>query len=559
MLVSETPFVVVDVETTGLKASQDRIIELAAVKVRGGRITDRFGQLINPERSVPRRITRMTGLTTAGLFEEPTIAEVMPAFMQFLGEGVFVAHNVTFDQRFVNAELERVGRAGLSNETLCTLRLARRLLGSLPSKSLAPVAGFYDIPIEGRHRALGDAEAAARVLLRFLKKLDFEHDVEELEELLTFQYRSYGRSQRTSRHVTRIRNEVLDSLPERPGVYFMQDEKGAMLYIGKAKSLKARVSSYFSGLASKPSHTRKLVRTLRRLEWEEAPSELHALLRESQLIKKHKPRFNRAQRRYRNRPFLRLDTSETFPRLSSTAYIRNDGAAYFGPLSSRRTAEFVVELVNRSFKLRECSDEAFAEGRRCLYAQMGRCNAPCQGGDGASCYDVEVQRVRDFLTGRDNTLLDYLEEKMHVAAEQLDFEEAGVYRDQLKKLQRLTARQQCVAASVLNHHAVILKPAPEKEAIQLFFVRFGRLAGMYLLSTPVCKKGRGPLRERLQQYFDQGASPPERYHKEEVEDVRLLAHWLYTHREEVVQLPCSPRSDLDGLIGQVIAEAKKMA
>ena len=559
MLVSETPFVVVDVETTGLKAQQDRIIELAAVKVQDGKITDRFVQLVNPERSVPRRITRMTGLTTAGLFEEPTIAEVMPEFMQFLGEGVFVAHNVTFDQRFVNAELERLGQPEFSNETLCTLRLARRLLGGLPSKGLAPVADFYDISIEGRHRALGDAEAAARVLLRFLRKLDFEHDIEELEELLTFQYQSYSRSQHTAKHVARIRGEVLDTLPERPGVYFMKDEMGVMLYIGKAKSLKARVSSYFSGLASKPSHTRKLVQTLRRLEWEETPSELHALLRESQLIKEHKPHFNRAQRRYRNRPFLRLATSEAFPRLSSTAYIRNDGAAYFGPLSSRRTAEFVVELVNRSFKLRECSDEAFAEGRRCLYAQMGRCNAPCQGGDGASCYDVEVQRVRDFLAGRDDTLLHYLEGKMHAAAEQFNFEEAGTYRDQLKKLKRLTARQQCIAASVLNHHAVVLKPARGKEAVQLFFVRFGRLAGMYLIPAPARKKERGSLRERLQQHFGKEEPPPERYYKEEVEDVRLLAHWLYTHREEVVQLPCSSESDPDGLMDRVLAEVEKMA
>src|SRR5690606_8054176 len=200
--------------------------------------------------------------------------------------------------------------------------------------------------------------------------------------------------------------------------------RGDLLYIGKAKSLRDRVRSYFTGVEALPERTMKLVKTLRTVEWQETGSELGALLLESKLIKALKPRFNRAQRRYRNRPFLRLDTSHEAPRLTPTAYVQDDGAEYFGPLSGRRQAELLVDIINRVYQLRECDDETYRLGRKCLYAAFGRCTAPCIGGEARAAYDDEVARVRTFLLGQDRSVLAELEARMRTASAEMKYEEA---------------------------------------------------------------------------------------------------------------------------------------
>ncbi|HMB93661.1 MAG TPA: exonuclease domain-containing protein, partial [Rhodothermales bacterium] len=230
MLIHETPFVIVDTETTGTNAKSDRVIEIAAVKVLGGSVVDTFSQLINPERSVPYRITRLTGITTAMVFDQPTAARVLPRFLKFLGDAVFVAHNLTFDQRFVDAELARIGRKTLTNPMLCSLRLARRLLPGLRSKGLSGLIDHYNLVVDGRHRALGDAAATAEVFLKFISQVAFEHDIETLDELLHFQHRKYRDLRKGPKHLRRIREEVLPRLPNLPGVYFMQDKQEAIIY-----------------------------------------------------------------------------------------------------------------------------------------------------------------------------------------------------------------------------------------------------------------------------------------------------------------------------------------
>ena len=457
MLITDVPFVITDTETTGSKAASNRVIEIGAVKVVGGEIVDRFSQLINPERAIPGRIQQLTGISTAMVFDQPLAADVLPRYLDFLGDGILVAHNLPFDLRFLNAELARLGRPPLPNRTLCTLRLARRLLRGLPSKGLTAVADFYGIPIRGRHRALGDAEATAEILLHFFERLRSEHAAETLEDLLVFQHSTYSKSRKPSKHLRRIRDEVLSRLPVRPGVYFMKDGSGATLYIGKAKSLKSRVRSYFTAIEAHPPRLRKLVEAVRDVTWEETPSELDALLLESRLIKAEQPRFNRAQRRYRNRPFIRLDAGHPFPSISWSRYLMNDGAEYFGPLGGRQQAELVTAVIERFFKLRPCDEDTFAHGKRCLFHAMERCAAPwCESQEDTAAYAAEVQRVRDFLTGKDAWVLGEIEAAMKVEASTLHFEQAAFYRDWLRRLERMMHKHAALAAPVLHHNAVIV-------------------------------------------------------------------------------------------------------
>lgn len=556
------PFVVTDTETTGTKAEENRIIEIGAVKVLGGEVVGRFSQLVNPERAVPSRISQLTGITTAMVFDQPTAAEVMPRFLDFLGAGspeqeaVLVAHNLPFDLRFLNAELARAGRPPLPNPALCTLRLARRLLQGLRSKGLTAVADFYGIPVQGRHRALGDAEATAEVLLRFLRRLHVTGEVETLGELLAFQHSAYSKSKQPSKPLRRIRDEVLPRLPDRPGIYFMKDAGGATLYIGKAKRLSDRVRSYFTAIEAHPPRLRKLVEAVRDVAWEETPSELAALLLESRLIKEQQPRFNRAQRRYRNRPFIRLDARHAFPSVSWSAYLMDDGAEYFGPLGGRRQAELVTAVIERFFRLRPCDEEAFACGaRRCIHHQMQRCEGPCEGGEAAEAYAREVQRVRDFLTGTDRWVLGEIEAAMKAEATALRFEQAALYRDWHRKLERMMQKQACIAAPVLQHNAVIVQRERGEGAAQLFVVRFGRLAGALTLPLPPTPADVRHLRNRLAEHFDGEQERPERYFKREIDEVRVLAHWLYVHRASARQVHRQPGRDLDAFVADVCAEA----
>lgn len=179
--VADVPFVVVDVETTGGRPPQDRITELAAVRIRGGRVEAEWSSLINPGRPIPHFVVRLTGISDALVASAPRFSAVAEEFLEFLGGAPFVAHNAPFDWRFVCAELAEVAEwaelaeapgGGLANARVCTLRLARRLLPDMRRRNLDALAHCFGIPVDGRHRALGDARATARIFARLLALAD---------------------------------------------------------------------------------------------------------------------------------------------------------------------------------------------------------------------------------------------------------------------------------------------------------------------------------------------------------------------------------------------------
>lgn len=186
-LISETTFVVVDVETTGLSPSDGGITEIAMLNVRNGLIHDEYTTLVNPLQPIPFSITLMTGIDDAMVAAAPTAAMVAPKIAEFLGGGVFTAHNVEFDLGFVNHTLSKGNIAPVANQKLCTCKLARRILPFLPSKSLGPVSRHLGIKNSHRHRAAGDAYATAEVLIRFLRQLEEHYDVHDIAGLLKFQ------------------------------------------------------------------------------------------------------------------------------------------------------------------------------------------------------------------------------------------------------------------------------------------------------------------------------------------------------------------------------------
>jgi len=185
--IAGTTFVVVDVETTGLSPRDGGITEIAMIKVRNGMLWDEYTTLVNPLMPIPDEVTILTGIDDEMVADAPTAEEVAPAISEFLGAGVFTAHNAPFDLGFVNSTLAKGNIERIQNPVLCTCKLARRLLPNLYSKSLGPVAKQLGIRNSHRHRASGDAYATAQVLICFLNKLEEEFEVSDLKSLMRFQ------------------------------------------------------------------------------------------------------------------------------------------------------------------------------------------------------------------------------------------------------------------------------------------------------------------------------------------------------------------------------------
>ncbi|MBM4169417.1 MAG: hypothetical protein FJ215_09700 [Ignavibacteria bacterium] len=183
----KTTFVVVDVETTGMSAEEDRITEIAMIKVRGGKPVDEFSTLVNPLITIPAFITNLTGIDNVMVQDAPPAREVVPFVLEFLGDDVFVAHNAPFDWGFVSQTVKREQSVELTNPRVCTVRLSRRLLPTLPSKSLGLVAQHLDVQIPQRHRASGDAYATSIILIKYLGFLQDHCGISTLQDLLAFQ------------------------------------------------------------------------------------------------------------------------------------------------------------------------------------------------------------------------------------------------------------------------------------------------------------------------------------------------------------------------------------
>jgi DNA polymerase-3 subunit epsilon len=523
MDIDHTTFVVTDTETTGTHRGA-RVIELAAVKMRGGKVIDTFEQIINPGRSIPGPITRLTGITTGMVFDKPPADTVIPRYLEFLGDGILVAHNLSFDRRMLNGELQRMDRPKLSQRTLCTLRLARRLLYELPSKSLAALVRHYELSSSNRHRAPGDARATAEVLERLLSHFRFARESSRLEDLLEFQYVQYRKTRNVPSNVERIRREILDDLPRSPGVYFMSDKKGSLLYIGKAKNIRDRVATYFTGLGAHGERLKKLVRAVHEVTWRTMDTELDALLEESRLIKAHRPRYNRRGRRYRSRPFLRLDGSSDRMELSVTTQICDDGAEYYGPVTPRRQALQLVELLSHLYGV----DNATIE-----------CNAAPLVGHTVDVPVMESGRndqptkLRAFLRGSDRTVIERMEKAMYEASEELRFERARWFRDQVNGLERLFASLSWMRGPLHAYHAIVARTFDEARRLRLFIIRRGRIVHRGTVNHPF---DPAVLAQHVHRSRPVDREPPARYADRAVEEMRILLHWLRTTEEEITQL-----------------------
>lgn len=272
--------------------------------------------------------------------------------------------------------------------------------------------------------------------------------------------------------------EKLQVLPDLPGVYLMKNQRGTVIYVGKAHSLKDRVRSYFQKGASLSLRIESLVRHIADMEWIVTGSDLEAFILESNLIKKYRPRYNILLRDDKNYPFLRLAVEDNFPRITVVRRIKKDGALYFGPYVPAGAMREVLRIIKRVFPLATCKIDLNKKyDRPCIEYEIGRCIGPCVGAVSVDDYKKVVRDVRLFLEGKDRELLRAMKKKMNLESEKLNFEEAAKIRDRIFNIEAVIERQRIVSAETKDIDVIGMAREGQGTDLQILFFRGGMLVG----------------------------------------------------------------------------------
>ncbi|HSG18730.1 MAG TPA: excinuclease ABC subunit UvrC [Anaerolineae bacterium] len=345
--------------------------------------------------------------------------------------------------------------------------------------------------------------------------------------------------------------EILANLPSRPGVYVHKDKEGRVLYVGKAVNLRSRVRSYFQKNVDS-FKTRRLREQVADIEIITTDSDLEALLLEMTLIKKHKPHFNVRLKDDKRYPYIKVHWAMAFPKVTVTRRMIRDGSRYFGPYTSVWAVHQTLDLLRKIFPYLTCDrDISGKDDRACLYYDIRLCNAPCIGKVGQAQYREMIQNLMDFLNGRSDAIIRNIESEMQGAADDLDFELAAVYRDQLRAIDRVVAKQKVISAANTDQDVVAFAREQGDACVQVFFIRHGKLIGReyFLLEGTEGEADEEVLSEFLTQFYDEAAHiPREVLLPHEVEEAQVIEQWLKEKRSTKVTIQVPRRGKKKELV-----------
>ncbi len=380
-------YAVIDIETTGGMAKRDKITEVGIVIHDGEQIIAEYESLVNPGRSIPPNITRITGITNEMVQDAPPFYAIAKTIVEMTEGAVFVAHNVRFDYGFIKQAFEELGYT-FTKRQLCTVRLTRKAFPGLKSYSLGNLIKHFGIHVKARHRALDDARATAIILGKILAEQENDTHVKLL----------VNEGIKESRLPRNITIDFLHNLPEKTGVYYFYNEYGAPVYIGKSINIKKRVFQHFSKTTKKAENLQKYVH---HISYELTGSELASMILESNEIKKHRPEINKAQRT-REYPYFIFSSVDTlgyvnygFMKASKKNEKDKDILGYY---SSVRSCKAILAALCRDFELCEfkCGIEKVHEGP-CYSYKVKKCHGACILEESEDTYNERAQFARQFL------------------------------------------------------------------------------------------------------------------------------------------------------------------
>lgn len=337
-----------------------------------------------------------------------------------------------------------------------------------------------------------------------------------------------------------MNEEELRLIPTTPGVYMMKNEADQILYVGKANSLRHRVRSYFQPAKIHPPRIARMVEQVVKVDFITTASELEALALECNLIKEHRPKYNVRLRDDKQYPWLKVTWQEPFPRVYIVRRPQRDGARYYGPFTEAGALREILRLLRKIFPIRSCKRNLNPEERRrpCLNYHIGRCLAPCAGEVGEETYRQMIQDFCRILEGHTEQLEAKLKQEMEAAASRREYEEAAVYRDKLRALQKVAQRQTVVSTNPIDRDVFGLAVTEEGSFIQVLQIRRGKLIGKEgFLFTDLVSETEEFLRSFLLQYYDElDYIPKEVILPALLSDQAAVTAWLSERKQQKVEL-----------------------
>ena len=348
--------------------------------------------------------------------------------------------------------------------------------------------------------------------------------------------------------------EELKKLPAQPGVYIMHDAKDEIIYVGKAISLKNRVRQYFQSSRNKTAKIEQMVSRIARFEYIVTDSELEALVLECNLIKEHRPRYNTMLKDDKTYPYIKVTVSEEYPRILFSRMMKKDKNKYFGPFTSAGAVKDTIELIHKIYHIRTCTrklPQDIGKDRPCLYYHIHQCDAPCQGYVSKEEYQQSVKQALDFLGGRYEPVMKYLEDRMTAASEEMEFEKAIEYRELLGSVRKVAQKQKITSQSIDDRDIIAMAKDDRDAVVQVFFVRDGRLIGRehFHMSISSAEEDGQILNSFVKQFYaGTPFIPHEIWVQEELEDAEVIVSFLTARRGQKVKIVVPKKGSKEQLV-----------
>lgn len=353
--------------------------------------------------------------------------------------------------------------------------------------------------------------------------------------------------------------EQLKKLPGEPGVYLMKDENDKIIYVGKAISLKNRVRQYFQSSKNHSSKVKSMVKNIKSFEYIITDSEMEALILECNLIKKYRPKYNVLLRDDKTYPYIKVTVNEDFPRVLKVRRVLRDKAKYFGPYTNVEAVNDTLDVIRNIYPIRTCNidiDRAIKNNMRpCLNLHIKRCVGPCTGNVSKEEYNSMIEEILLFLSGKEETLIDILKEKMNKCSMEFNFEEAAIYRDKIINLQDMLQKQKIdVSTDDINQDIIAMAYNDEEACVQAFFIRHGKIVGRehFILEGTKDSSKESILGSFVKQFYMKAEYiPKEIIIESEIEDQVVLEEWLSNIKGQKVFIRVPQKGDKKSLISMV--------
>ena len=328
---------------------------------------------------------------------------------------------------------------------------------------------------------------------------------------------------------------ILATLPDKPGCYLMKDSTGKIIYVGKAINLKNRVRSYFHASAGHDGKTRRLVHEIANIEWIVVGSELEALILEMNLIKRHRPRFNVRLKDDKRYPYIKVHWQDAFPKVTVTREMRkDDGARYFGPYTSVWAVHQTLDLLRRIFPYLTCDREITGMDKRaCLYMDIKLCSAPCVGAATQAEYRQMIADLMQFLDGRTDPIVERLQTEMLKASDEMRYEKAAALRDQINAIEKVVEKQKVITKKQIDSDVIAMAREDGDACVQIFFIRAGKMIGReyFMLEGTEDSADEEVMAQFVKQFYTDAANiPSEVLLPKEIEEAQIIKQWLNTKR-----------------------------